>query len=234
MEQKKFDDYGSLCKYIAGEICDHVYYKPSLLLCIAAGHTSLGVFEELIKAVHEDRVDFSSAYFIAMDEWLGMNENTPGSCGEFLRKNFLNHVNFPVKHVRLFNGTACDPGSECRNVEEFISAHSNGIDYLVLGVGMNGHLALNEPGISFSTRAHVTKLDDVTRKTGQKYFTGPVKLTDGLTLGIDNFREAKRSVLMVSGNHKKDILRRTIEEEISPRFPATAIRNFANGALFWC
>jgi galactosamine-6-phosphate isomerase len=233
MKERIFEDYDTLCGEVAGEICRALQVNPSLLLCIAAGHTSLGLFKRLIRAEEEGRIDFSSSAFVAMDEWLGMDEDTPGSCGELLRKKFLNHVNLKSDQICLFNGAASDPGIECRRVEEFIIHHSRAIDYLVLGAGMNGHLALNEPGTPFSSRAHVSKLDSVTRQIGRKYFNGPVKLTTGLTLGIGNFLEARRAVLMVSGAHKKDILQRILHEPVSPLLPATAIRTIADSALYY-
>jgi glucosamine-6-phosphate isomerase len=233
MEKRIFENYDGLCREITDEICHALQVKPSLLLCIAAGHTSLGLFERLVQAVKEGKADFSDAAFVAMDEWLGMDEKTPGSCGELLWKNFLNHVNFKPERIRLFNGAASEPDVECKEVEEFIVHHSKAIDFLVLGAGMNGHLALNEPGTSFSSRAHIARLDSVTRQIGQKYFNAPVKLTAGLTLGIGNFVEAGRSILMVSGEHKKNILQQILHEEVSPALPATVIRTIANSALYY-
>jgi 6-phosphogluconolactonase/glucosamine-6-phosphate isomerase/deaminase len=230
-----FDTYADLCGHVCGEIAAALEKNPALLLCIAAGHTSLGVLDALVKAYRNGKADFSKAAFVAMDEWQGMPQNTPGSCADFLKKNLLDHVNFLPENIRLFDGAAADPGAECAAVERFIQEHSREhcIDYLVLGSGMNGHLALNEPGTPFTARAHTAALDPVTQEVGQKYFTAETKLEGGLTLGIANFREAKRSVLIVNGKHKRDILRTILASGPDEAIPATAIKKFPNGALYY-
>lgn len=235
MNTQIFDTYESMCHYVANEIISDLEKNPRQLLCIAAGHTSLGVFEGLVKAYREGRADFSRASFVAMDEWLNMSADTTESCGYFLREHFLKHVNYAPENVRLWNGTADDPQKECCAVEAFIGQKSinHTIDYLVLGSGMNGHLALNEPGTSFDSRAHVTALDPVTQKVGQKYFSSSASLTGGITLGIANFRSAARTVLMVNGAAKAEILARILSAA-SPdeQLPASALLGFENASLY--
>jgi len=227
-----FETYESLCAKVAREIRATVSLKPEALLCIAAGHTSLGVFKELIEARAEGQIDFSRAAFVSMDEWLGMSRKTAGSCGDFLDREFLDHVNFSPENIRLFNGEAGDPEAECASVEDFIRLHGGAIDYLVLGAGMNGHLALNEPGTPWNRRAHATKLDPVTTKVGQKYFQEETALAGGLTLGVADFSEAGRGVLLVSGAHKVDILKKILGGAVSDEIPATAVRGFANASIY--
>lgn len=234
MDLQVFDRYSAMCQAISDEICAQLRKNPEMLLCIAAGHTSLGLFDALRAAYEGGTADFSRASFVAMDEWLNMSDRTPDSCGDFLRKNFLQYVNFAPERTRLFDGQTGSHRQECQAVEDFIQEHSHTghIDYLVLGSGMNGHLALNEPGTSFDARAHVSVLDPVTQNVGQKYFSEQAALTGGITLGIANFREAERTVLMVNGSHKSTILERIVNAPISESIPATALRSFRNASLY--
>ena len=237
MENEKiriFESYETMCLEIAEEIRADLKNHPRQLLCIAAGNTSLGVFDELIRMYREGSVDFSKASFVAMDEWVGMNETTPGSCGNFLVKHFLDHVNYPREQIRLWNGKAADLETECRSVEAFIRQSCTGtMDYLVLGSGMNGHLALNEPGADFDLGAHIHELDEVTKHVGQKYFEETAVLERGVTLGIRDFRAAKRSVLMINGSHKKEIAGKILaSKKADSRIPATALYDFPNGSIY--
>lgn len=233
MEIKMFEDASALSMKIAEEIVQDLERNPKQLLCIAAGHTSLGVFQYLIDAYRAGRADFSKAAFVAMDEWLGMSCHTPESCGSFLVEQFLRHVNYMPQNVRLWDGTAMDLEQECAQVLEFIREHG-GMDYLVLGVGMNGHLALNEPGTELEASAHVCSLDPITRKVGQKYFSGYTALEGGITLGLADFRAARRSVLVVIGEGKAEILKRILAcASPDKQLPATALYAFENGALYY-
>ena len=103
---------------------------------------------------------------------------------------------------------------------------------MVLGSGMNGHLALNEPGCDFDARVHVAQLDESTKQIGQKYFQEKTELSGGITLGVGNFAEARRCVLMISGSHKHDILRKILASQVSNKIPATIIKKFANSSIF--
>lgn len=230
-----FPSYEEMCFQTAEEIIRLFNENPRRMLCIAAGNTSLGVFDCLIKACQEGRVSFEEAYFVAMDEWLGMNAATEDSCSNFLVKHFLNHVNFKKDHIRLWDGCTGDTQKECEEVERFIRENSvsGGIDFLILGMGMNGHLALNEPGVDLHRTAHICQLDSVTQKVGQKYFKEQAPLTGGITLGIENFRQAERTILMVDGAHKAEITQKLISApEVTSQLPATAIREFPNASLY--
>lgn len=236
MDTKQFNTYDEMCRVTAEEIIADLKENPQQMLCIAAGHTSLGVFTHLIQAYKDGRADFSNAWFAAMDEWLGMDAHTPESCGNFLVENFLSHVNYPPTHVRLWDGKAADTAAECRSVMDFIETHGRHhcLDYLVLGSGMNGHLALNEPGTPFDSHAHVCALDPITANVGQKYFTEGASLTGGITLGIGDFCSARRTVLLINGEPKADILSRILQAPApDPAIPATALQLFPNASLYY-
>lgn len=96
---------------------------------------------------------------------------------------------------------------------------------------MNGHLGLNEPGTSFGLYSHIVNLDETTKITGQKYFSGKVILTSGITLGIKYIMEAKTVILQLNGARKAKVVRRLIDSEISPVFPASAIKSHGNSFL---
>ena len=232
MNLKVFDGYDQMCEEIANEISVMLKVKPSALLCIAAGHTSLGLLECLVRLYEEKEINFKNASFVAMDEWLGMSEKTLGSCGEFISSNFLEKVNFEPVNIRLFDGTTSDHETECQGVAQFIKSKSGYIDYLVLGTGMNGHLALNEPGSDFEACVRVVELDSTTKEVAQKYFSEDTHLSGGITLGIGDFAKARRSVLMVNGSHKHEILHKIIAGPVSPAIPATIITKFNNASLY--
>lgn len=231
-----FSSYDAMCRQTAREILEDLAANPRQMLCIAAGNTSLGIFKYLIEAHREGSATFADAWFVAMDEWLWMNADTPDSCGSFLVEHFLKHVDYPPAHIRLWDGCRKDHRQECREVEDFICQNSSrgAIDFLVLGLGMNGHLALNEPGADLAGGAHVCTLDDVTRRVGQKYFQAETSLSGGITLGIGNFRQAKRTVLMVNGSHKAAITRQVLDASAATsQLPATALLDFSNASFYF-
>lgn len=61
------------------------------------------------------------------------------------------------------------------------------------------HLGLNEPGEHFDSYAKVVNLTETTMEVGQKYFSSPMKLSRGITLGVRHIFETKQVILQVSG-----------------------------------
>ena len=90
---------------------------------------------------------------------------------------------------------------------------------------MNGHIGLNEPGTSPQLYSHVSTIHAVTNAVGQKYFSKPQQLTQGITLGIATLMKAKYLFLLVSGQKKAGILKQAIEDDITEEVPATLLRN---------
>jgi 6-phosphogluconolactonase/glucosamine-6-phosphate isomerase/deaminase len=216
----KNDD--EISAYIADQITELVKRKPDAVLCLAAGTSSLGVFSELLKRSKAGKISFARAKFIAMDEWTGMGACEEGSMGDFLTRNFLAEAGF--SEVFLFDGKAKDPESECRRAENFIKANG-GIDYIVFGLGLSGHVALNEPGTEKTARAHLAKLNPITAEAGKKYFSSTVpELTGGITLGIADALEAKKVVLVVNSGEKRGITKRFIEAQPSSALPAAFLK----------
>ena len=194
--------------------------KPEALICVAAGHSSLPFFD----AVLERGLDFSGARFVELDEWLDIPPDTPGSCTSFMRKNFFSRIGAREDRLCLFDPLTEDPAEECRRVEGQISRWG-GIDYLLLGIGMNGHLALNEPGAVFTEGVRAVPLSRTTLEVAPKYFTaGMPPITRGITLGIADILAARRVQLLVSGVHKREIVRRLrAAEGPDTELPATAL-----------
>ena len=111
--------------------------------------------------------------------------------------------------------------------ERFIAEHGN-FDAIVFGVGVNGHVALNEPGVDPTLRTHVAEVSSVTADVAQKYFEGETpKLTKGVTIGIGNAREARKLYVMANSPQKCPVVERAIEllarRESSVDLPASFV-----------
>jgi len=238
MNEKIFQLADEMGDAIAEEICSLAQTKKNPLICIAAGHSSLPVFTALVMRKSQG-FGFGAYYFVAMDEWAGMNKTDGESCGGFLKKNLLDPLGFSPSHVRLFDGKAADLRAECASVEKFIEERG-GIDLILLGIGMNGHLALNEPGCGMEEGARFTELSETTKKVGQKYFTGSgkqaggVNLSGGLTLGLKNIRAARNIIVNVTGAHKTPVVKQLRDSAAgNMNFPASALKDLSQARFYF-
>ena len=197
--------------------------KPDALLCFPAGNTSRGTFEHLIKLNKSGFFSFKHCKIIGLDEWVNLGERKDENCFSFLKKHLLDHIDYSDENLFFFDGESVNLGQECIMANDFITKNGP-IDLVLLGIGMNGHIGLNEPGTSFDLYSHVVNLDDITRSVGQKYFQDQAQLTLGITLGLKSIMEAKTVILQVNGSRKAKITKKLIESEISSEIPASVLK----------
>ncbi len=223
MQVKSFGTYSELSRNVADLIVATIKKKPFALICIASGHTPVGVFKCLIDDINTGKVDISKVTFVSLDEWLNIDPTDPGSCISMLRKDFFDHVKLRKEQVVLFDVNA-DAISECARINDFIEQRG-GLDVMLVGIGLNGHIGMNEPGTSFRSYAHVSNLAEETRTTGQKYFQKPTVLTKGITLGLRHFAECKLPIVMANGTKKAGIISEVINSTATEKIPATIVHN---------
>jgi 6-phosphogluconolactonase/glucosamine-6-phosphate isomerase/deaminase len=113
-----------------------------------------------------------------------------------------------------------------------VIASRGGIDLMVVGIGMNGHIGFNEPGTPFHLHSHVTALDEVTTSVGQQYFDAPMQLRQGITLGPAYLKESRKVILIAQGKKKAQVIRDAVECEKSIERPATILHDHPNAHFY--
>ncbi len=218
------DTYTELSQQAAEDVVQLTATKEAPVVCTASGDTPAGLYKAFFNKVKNKEAAIADWYFLSLDEWVGMNGDDQGSCRFHLNNQLLNPLKVANDKIIFFDGRANDLQQECERIENFI--RKNGpIDVSILGLGMNGHIGMNEPGTSVNTRTHVSDLDPVTKKVGQKYFRTAQELTAGITLGLANLLESKYIFLLISGAHKAEIVKQVLEGEISEKVPGSLLRN---------
>ncbi len=225
-----FEDYSELSVRTAEMISSIISDKPDALLCFPAGETSVGTFKHLTELNRAGKISFTRCRIVGLDEWANIGEMKIENCFSFMKKHLFNHIDYSPGNLCFFDGESADLEKECIKTDNFIKENGP-IDMLLLGAGMNGHLGLNEPGTSFDLYSHIVNLDETTKSVGQKYFSGKVTLTAGITLGIKYIMEAKTVILQLNGNRKAEVAKRLIESDVSTAFPASAIKSHFNSFL---
>ncbi len=218
------NNYEEMSKQVAYDIIEtmQLYNKP--LMSPATGDTTTGLYKELVHLIREQQTYVSEWYFVSLDEWMNMNEKDEKSTRYRLNVQLFQPLNIKDERICFFDGRTDDPQHECEGVEKFIHQHG-GIDLAILGLGLNGHVGMNEPHTSFSSRSHIAALDDVTQQaSAKKYAKDPALFTRGLTLGLATLFEAKHIFLLASGAHKAAIIKKILEAGITEELPASLLR----------
>ena len=160
-----------------------------------------------------------------MDEYVGLPADHPQSYHFFMWDNFFNHINIKKENVHILNGMAKDLAAECAAYEKAI-ADVGGIDLFLGGVGVDGHLAFNEPGSSLSSRTRVKSLTSDTIQVNSRFFGGNISQvpTTGLTVGVGTVTDAREVLVLITGRNKMHALRHAVEEGISQMWTISALQ----------
>ena len=172
-------------------------------------------------------LDWSRVDAFHMDEYEGLDKTHPQSFGTFLREHVFDHL--PLRNVYYIS----DYGEKYEELLE-----KNPIDIVILGIGENGHIAFNDPGVADYNdpkRIKRAKLDDVCRQ--QQVNDGCFPTFDdvpeyALTLTIPQMISADYMFCVVPAKTKRDAVRRTVNEEVNDQCPATILRTHKNAKLY--
>jgi glucosamine-6-phosphate deaminase len=170
-----------------------------------------------------------------MDEYLGLPPGAPQAFGDFLRVRLFDRL--PFRQVFYIDGSPPDAEAECERYARLLREHP--IDLALLGIGENGHLAFNDPGIADFQDPRWVKvngeLDDACRQ--QQVHDGQFRtLTEvplrAITLTIPALFSTRSALVAVPGSRKREIVRRTLQGPIDAACPATILRRHPNACLF--
>lgn len=219
---QRYPDYESMSLATARIMAEGLRQNPALTLCMASGHTPSRTCELFVNIIKEDKIDVQKMLFIGLDEWVGLSPDNTGSCQYFFMEKLIKPLGLEPEQVFLFDALAADLNIECLKMDALIQAH--GIDLMVVGIGINGHIGFNEPGTPVDINCHVASLEPSTVQVGQKYFAESTLLGKGITVGLGQLMRAKKLILIANGAHKKDVVQQARFGPVDPMFPASIIQ----------
>lgn len=220
----KAKDYNQMSRKAANIISAQVIMKPDCVLGLATGSSPLGIYRQLIDWYRKGDVDFSECYSVNLDEYVGLDITSDQSYVYFMHHNFFDSINIQESHTFIPNGKNADTVDECTKYDARI-ASLGGIDLQLLGLGPNGHIGFNEPDHVFTKGTHCVDLAQATIEANKRFFDSiddvPRK---AYTMGICDIIQAKKVVMVVSGEAKADIVREAFTGPVTPQVPASILQ----------
>lgn len=219
MRIEKVEHYGELSQRASEIIIDQVKADKNLLLCAATGGSPTGTYQSLAREYKANPKLFDELRIIKLDEWGGIPLSQVGTCESYLQKYLLQPLQIPESRYIGFNSNANDPLKECEIIQNKL-IQEGPIDLCILGLGMNGHLALNEPGDFLRPHCHVSELT-ASSLMHPMAIEMEIKPTYGLTLGMADIFYSKTILLIISGPQKKAIVKAFLSGKITTQLPAS-------------
>ncbi len=224
MQIYRAKDYHGMSRKAANIISAQVIMKPSCVLGLATGSTPIGTYRQLIEWYEKGDLDFAHVTSVNLDEYKGLSGDNDQSYRYFMNHNFFSHINIPMERTFVPNGLEKNSDAACAAYNEIIRS-CGGIDLQLLGLGHNGHIGFNEPGEAFEKETHCVDLTESTIEANKRFFEKEEDVPrQAYTMGIKNIMQARKILLVVSGEDKADILAQVLEGPITPQVPASILQ----------
>jgi len=209
---------------VARVIAHDLRANPHLVLGLATGKTMECVYRHLVRMHKDEGLDFSVCRTFNLDEYVGLPPQNEHSYRFYMNEHLFNQVNIDQRSTHLPNGMAADLDVECQRYEALIQQFG-GIDLQLLGIGKVGHIGFNEPLSALRSRTRVKALTPTTVKQNAPLFGGGTKMPRrAITMGVGTIIEARRCLLLATGDSKADVIAQAVEGPITSMVTATALQ----------
>ncbi|HXJ97884.1 MAG TPA: glucosamine-6-phosphate deaminase [Gelidibacter sp.] len=229
-----FEDSQVASKAVAKEIADLIKVKQSqkqpCILGLATGSSPKGLYAELVRLHKEEGLSFKNVVTFNLDEYYPMEPDSVNSYVRFMKKMLFDHVDILPENYFIPDGTLSkeEIADYCSVYEKKIEAYG-GIDLQILGIGGNGHIGFNESGSLQNSKTRLVALDHITRVAASKDFAGLANTPrTAITIGVKKIMEAKRVILLAWGESKAEIVKTSVEGQVTNQVPASFLQEHNN------
>ncbi len=218
------ENYEQMSRIAANYISAQVILKPDCVLGLATGSSPIGTYQQLISKYQSGDLDFSETSSINLDEYRGLSPENDQSYRYFMDTNLFNHINIDKSRTYVPNGLEPDAGKACADYDAIIQNYG-GIDLQLLGLGNNGHIGFNEPADSFAKGTHCVDLTPSTIQANARFFASMDEVPkQAYTMGIQSIMQAKKILVIVSGEAKAGIVKEAFTGPVTPQVPASVLQ----------
>lgn len=200
------------------------------VLGLSGGFSPLGVYDELVRMHHEEGLSFDDVVVFNVSEFFPVYDGDRHSNAQLLRTYLLDKVDFRSENFYTPDSSVnrSNVYDFCRHFEELIEQY-DGLDFVLVSVGLVGNIAYNEPGSQISTLTRLMLLDNESQRDLKRYYSAISEVpTSAITIGLSTLLSAKQVILLAWGEHKSAILKEIIEGKTDDSIPASFLQLHKN------
>ncbi len=216
--------------HVARLLADRLAARPNLVVCLPTGSTTGPVYDALPGILRARSLSAAAVTVVLLDEYVGLAAGHQARCDSMLRRGLLDRLDPGVARFISFDVDDLSPQAASRKVDAAVSA-AGGLDLVVLGLGRNGHIGMNEPGSAPDAPTRPVELTPATRDAAIGYGADPPP-KQGVTLGIASILGAREVWLLATGSAKAEVLSRTLDGPVTTDVPASLLRGHPGLRIF--
>lgn len=231
MEINIFKSAEEIGAAVARIFVDEVKNNPNCVLGLATGATPIPTYENIKKLHREENVSFKGVKTYNLDEYCDLPKSDKNSYYTFMHEQLFNGLDIAEENVHFLDGNATDCAAECKKYDDKIN-EAGGIDIQLLGIGNNAHIGFNEPAETFTNGSFKVKLTDSTINANKIYFDENQMPRYALTMGVKQIMNAKKIILIATGEKKAEAIKNMIKGPVTPQVPASVLQQHGDVIVF--
>ena len=222
-----FKSIEGLQKYCAQLFINQVKSNPKSNIGFATGVSPVRAYELVAKDHKENGTSWEGITTFNLDEFVGIDPNHPQAFIKQMHDNLFSKINVQSKNINIPNCQTKDADEEAKRYENLIKEKGM-IDFQYISLGVNGHMAYNEPGTPLDSITHVatlteeTIIDMISKKKFKSISDSP---KHAITMGVKTLLECTKKAVMISyGAHKAEVTRAMIEDKPNTNVTSSALQ----------
>lgn len=218
------DEPDEVARGAAADVAEVVRRRPEAAVLFAVGESPVALYAELAERRRIGELDTTRMRAVQLDEYMGVAPSDERAFFRWFERDVLGPLAIPAERTIGLRGDVTNVAAECERYDLAVR-DAGGIDLAILGLGANGHLGFNEPPSGPDAPTRVVDLTDESIDANARYWGGRHRVPGrAVTAGMRVLLAARGTILVVSGEHKRDILRATLEGPLTPEVPASYLR----------
>lgn len=193
-------------------------------ICLAAAPSQQPTLAHLARA---ENIDFSRIDFFHMDDYVGLTQDAPQGFGNWLVQHFFALLPSAVAGGFHRIDVTADPVQAAADYAKILG--DDPFDLLLCGLGINAHLAFNDPGSAFDDpeRCRVITLAEESRaqQVGEGHFASVDEVPAyAITVTIPRLLNSHHVICSVLTAQKREAVTRTLTLDPTSDVPGTALK----------
>jgi glucosamine-6-phosphate deaminase len=235
---KRYSDRRSLgiaaASHVAQSLAQTIAGKGEARVIFACAPSQNDFLEALTNPRSDVPVDWTKVTAFHMDEYVGLGSTHAQSFRSYLRSHLLDRV----KVGRFYPLEGERPDLDVVIREYSYRLAEKPIDLICLGIGENGHIAFNDPGVADFEDRQLVKVAELDQACRQQQVNDGCFATLGevprlaVTLTVPVFRAARELSIHVPGARKAAAVRSALVGSINASCPASVLRLHENARMY--
>lgn len=213
-----------IASFVGSRLVSQLCSCPDSILGLATGSTPVLLYRDWASRVAAGEMSFSQVISFNLDEYIGLSMNHNQSYRFYMEHNLFQHIDIRPAYAHVPNGEATDLDKECRRYDSLIE-QAGGIDWQLLGIGLNGHVGFNEPGPALQAGTHVVELSEQTREANARFFSSMNEVPrQAITVGMGSILKSRHIVMVATGIDKAEIVFKALMGPVTTDVPASFLQ----------